>query len=501
MCGIFFYNSVNPITPQQSQEIFRAVALLTHRGPEAMKCELIDAHTIVGFTFLPIVTGKESKGLQPFRYDDGWILLCNGEIYNHKELTEGIDTQSDVESIYYALKKYGKSTFQNYLNGEYAFVMYNEQTKEYIKGRDPYGIRAFHQAKTPIITAYASEMKALYPLFNPADISHVIPLKNNFIQNTINTHPLNELFNAVERRISPNNMNREYAFLLSGGLDSSIICAMALSLTKNKKIRTFCLSIGDEDGTDLKYARKFVQMYKDSGIIHTEVKISIEDAISSIPDVIKTIETFDVTTVRASVGQYLVCKYIKEHFPEIGALIVGEGADELLGGYAYSIKGPSNKDLLEDSSRLLAELYRYDCKRVDMCVSRFGMEARTPFLDLKFAKGMEDYQDRFEFDKMKETKLTKIIMREKFSHLLPEELLNRPKEAFSDGIMSHTNRKNSWYGAIQDHSSSLGFTEKEWYKYIFDQYYKGCEHLVPKYWMPRWTDCQSDDPSALIYMS
>jgi asparagine synthase (glutamine-hydrolysing) len=296
--------------------------------------------------------------------------------------------------------------------------------------------------------------------------------------------------------------------LLSGGLDSSLIAALVTDYFKyvdeNIVIETY--SIGLENSEDLKYA-KIVANY--IGSKHTEIIVSEQEMCNAIPEVIKAIESYDTTTVRASIGNYLIGKYISEH-SDAKVIFNGDGSDELFGGYLYMNKCPDDYEFDKETRRLLNDIYLFDVLRSDKSISSNGLEPRTPFLDRSFVNYVlsisPHIRNHNNFEKpekylLRESFSKEIIQNIKGTAFLPNEILYRKKEAFSDGVST---QGRSLFTILQEHIAYVSNTnnlpsielEKKYYKNIFDQEYKYCTSILPYYWMPKYTT--SNDPSARL---
>jgi len=301
---------------------------------------------------------------------------------------------------------------------------------------------------------------------------------------------------------------RPIACLLSGGLDSSLIAALVADFYRvnmdNKVLETY--SIGLENSEDLKYARimsKWINSY------HTEVIVTEDDMFNAIPEVIKAIESYDTTTVRASIGNYLLGKYIAKH-SQAKVIFNGDGSDELFGGYLYMNKCPDDIEFDRETRRLLKDIHLFDVLRSDKSISSNGLEPRTPFLDRNFANYVLSIPPYFRnHNNLKH--IEKHLLRESFSdyadsrgyNILPDAILFRKKEAFSDGVST---KGRSLYTILQEkianklsETSSYNFTanietEKYYYRKIFDDFYPNCTSIIPYLWMPKYTN--TDDPSA-----
>jgi asparagine synthase (glutamine-hydrolysing) len=326
------------------------------------------------------------------------------------------------------------------------------------------------------------------------------------------------LKNAVNKRCL--TTERPIACLLSGGLDSSLIAALVSDYYRvnnvNKPLETY--SIGLQNSEDLKYANIVAEWI---GSKHTEIIVTEKEMFEAIPEVIQAIESYDTTTVRASLGNYLLGKYISTH-SEAKVIFNGDGSDELLGGYLYMQKCPDDIEFDKESRRLLKDIHLFDVLRSDKCISSHGLEPRTPFLDRNFVNYVLSippyYRNHKNFNTME-----KNILREGFKinentyfdkflsfkdtrekQILPDSVLFRKKEAFSDGVSSHgrslyqiLQEYIALYLNIEEHTNKYTpclETEKYYYKKIFQTYYPNCSHILPYLWMPKYTN--AEDPSA-----
>ena len=306
---------------------------------------------------------------------------------------------------------------------------------------------------------------------------------------TVIKHINNLLTKAVQKRLIS---DRPIGCLLSGGLDSSIIASLLTKLS-DKPIKTF--SVGFKDSVDLVQAKKVANYLKTD---HYELILDYDDAIKQIPNVIQSLETYDVTTVRASIGMYLLSKYISENHSE-KVIFSGEGADEIFGGYLYFHKSPSPEDFFHESYRLVSELHYFDVLRADRCTSSFGLELRVPFLD----KDVVNYCMSLNPELRKPTQgIEKFILRQAFKdNYLPEYIINRKKEAFSDGVGG---RKKPFFSHIHDYIKKLDeyknienndMLEIKYYSDIYKGYYN--YPCIPHLWMPNWVE-DVFNPSARI---
>ena len=542
MCGIFsilnYLSSNNNII-----EITDDFEKGSKRGPEHSTLYFDkELNLVTGFHRLAI-NGLNDASNQPISFteiNNNYSLICNGEIYNYKQLYKlmGVTptTDSDCEVIIHLYIRYGIHQTLRMLDGVFAFVLYCPNNI-YV-ARDPFGVRPLYYTKNEDqyngIIGFTSELKTLcrtanqfnQPVlqFTPGtyltidktinfekvvwlikkQVSYYIPAftltyinDNNqeMYINGINYH----LKAAVTKRYI--TTERPIACLLSGGLDSSLIAALVCEINKKKNgenglctIETY--SIGLPDSEDIKFAKKVADHI---GSKHTEIIVSEQDMLDIIPEVIKAIESYDTTTVRASIGNYLLGKYIKEH-SDAKVIFNGDGSDELAGGYLYMCSCPDSIEYEKETLRLLKDIHLFDVLRSDKCISSHGLEPRTPFLDRGFVNYYLSIPMEYRNHNLTRN-IEKYLLRQAFykEKLLPIDVLWRKKEAFSDGV---SNKGKSLFQIIQDYTDkqvldpSLNLKQKEkvFYKDIFDQAYPNQSHLVPYYWMPKYI--LSDDPSA-----
>jgi asparagine synthase (glutamine-hydrolysing) len=515
-----------------------ALAALRARGPEyAATVAVPGVDARLGFTRLAI-NGLTPAGHQPL--SDGTIhLVCNGEIYNYKELAarHGIMLQegaSDCAVLPALWKLLTPAEFCNALDGVFALVLVDTATNTLYAARDPYGVRPLFYSHLPTGgVVFASEIKGLprgaIPVpFPPGHFSahdlttgtmimtrayHTIPTQkipafSSVFSRTEARHALNvALTEAVKKRLMS---DRPIGALLSGGVDSSLVAAIAARELRKTGKRLSTFSIGLPGSTDLEYAAK-VAKHIDSD--HHQIVCSPEEFLAVIPTVVTAIESYDITTIRASVGNYLVGKYIKEH-TDIKVVFNGDGSDEIGGGYLYFYNAPSDEAFETESTRLLEEIHLYDVLRSDRCIAAHGLEARTPFLDKGVvatwrALGTALRRPRRPTGDGRGAQMEKQILREAFESeaLLPFEVLWRRKEAFSDGVSSTA---DSWYKRCAQHALAVGMApspvghythnppstpEADYYRQLFEaQYGPEAVTVFPHMWLPRWSN--TTDPSA-----
>jgi asparagine synthase (glutamine-hydrolysing) len=540
MCGIWAILGFNEDAVPDARALLDRLAA---RGPEYTALLKIPATQLtLGFTRLAI-NGLTSAGHQPFHTDHMYVV-CNGEIYNYRELAQRWNLElpegtSDCAVIPALARRLSPTELCRTLDGVFAFVLYDRTTDSVLVARDPYGVRPlFHGTLGSGAHAWASEIKGLpkccevvepfppgtWARYNATTGELLEMQKYHAIPTTklaIFSAPVyrdeakralsTALVAAVKKRLLS---DRPIGALVSGGVDSSLIAAIAArELARDgKRLHTF--SIGMPGSTDLAYAEKVA---KHINSIHHQIVVSPEDFIMAIRTVIIATETYDITSVRASVGNYLVGKYIKEH-TDIKVVFNGDGSDEVGGGYLYFYAAPSDEEFEAESERLLSDIYMYDVLRSDRCMTAHGLEARTPFLDKGVvaawrAIGTEFRRPRRADAAGRGSHMEKQILREAFENegLLPLDVLWRKKEAFSDGVSATT---DSWYLRCAAHAAESGITpeyiktvtrgwhnppstpEGFWYRRIFEEEFGvAATACIPYMWMPRWV-AGATDPSA-----
>jgi len=509
MCGIWALigKTIEPDLVAACLDNLRA------RGPEGSR--IVTNHRFqLGFTRLAL-NGLNDGGMQPMVSDElQWI--CNGEIYNWKDLGAS-NSGSDCEvlgSFYRQCKTPG--TFFRSLRGVFACVIIDIFTNTAIIGRDPYGVRPLFISKNKDSFVFSSEIKAsphaniiafppgFYARIDMATLK-ISFVKYHFIEKSYISYPIQSIRESLENAVSIRMMTeRPVAALLSGGLDSSLIAALVqkeLKKANKPPLKTF--SIGFEGSEDLKYA-KIVSEY--IGSIHTEIVMTPAEFFDAIPSVIYDIESFDITTVRASVGNWLVAREIMK--TDCKVVFNGDGSDELFGGYLYFHRAPSDEEFEEESTRLLKDIHLFDVLRSDRCISSHGLEPRTPFLDKDFVNVVKSVDVHLR--RPSTTQIEKWVLRKAFDDgTLPSEVLWRKKEAFSDGVS--TPQGLSWF---QECQSRALLREPEWEKYVhefthlppytaesyyyrklFSKSYSHAEKIIPYFWMPKWSP-ETTDPSA-----
>jgi asparagine synthase (glutamine-hydrolysing) len=473
MCGIWCCFHNNNEIPKKN------VTYLEKRGPDQTSI-LILKNIVFGFAHLKI----NGDNMQPLNVGNWWIL-CNGEIFNHKSLEQDLGIvappkSSDCWILPYLFDKYGPVNACKLLDGEFAIIAFNTETQILYACRDTFGIKPLFFGKTYNAVYISSEIKALDTDASWVSPGSVISFNSNCVHTTTYfDNPVFEkihsprhdytllikayLTEAVRKRCMS---DKPVAALLSGGLDSSIICAILSRIVPI--LHTF--SIGMADSPDLENARI---VSKHLGTVHHEIILTPEDFKRAVPEVIRDIESYDVTTVRASVGNWLLGKHISEN-TNFKVIFNGDGSDELLGGYLYFHRAPSDQDFEGEIDRLLSEIHMFDVLRSERSMSAYGLESRTPYLDINFVSLCRSIPTEFLRDP-----LEKSILRDAFKDMLPLSIIQRKKEAFSDGVSL-----SPWFKRDN---------EKQYYSDIFSLFYK--QRIIPHMWMPRWCP-ETSDPSA-----
>lgn len=507
MCGII---SVFIKYPEKNvKEIIESEQILKNRGPDCNK--IIKTPHILGFRRLSI-NDKSEKSMQPFISDD-ISVLCNGEIFNHKQLEEKYNINckslSDCECILHLYKKLGFKDTITQLRGDFAIIII-DKNKMYF-GRDRIGVRPLFLGRTNsnnialasyarALTKYCKYIEQISPGWGVYDsesekiyfMDYDFPI-NSITNSNIQTIIQKTLTQSVKDRLMS---DRPIGCLLSGGLDSSIIVSILCKLLGPNNVRTY--SIGMEGSVDLEHARIVADTL---GTEHHEVKFTAEEGFNAIPNVIRDLESYDITTIRASVGMWLLAKWISENTNDV-VLMSGEGSDELFCGYLYFHYAPNSNALQRESLRLIKNLYKYDVLRADRCVSSHGLELRVPFLDHELIDIVLNIHPVL---KEPYNGVEKHILRMSFiDDYLPDQVLWRRKDGMSDGI-SGKNKK--WYEHIQDFVKNIitddiydehtyPSREAQYYRLIYNKFFPSYQPKY-EYWMPKWVD-HGGDPSGRI---
>lgn len=457
MCGIVGIFDLKKPAAEQRAKILEMAKKVRHRGPDWSGIHLTDK-AILAHERLAIV--DPASGQQPLFNEDRTVSLAvNGEIYNHRELrkefegTYDFKTESDCEVIIPLYEKYG-TDFIDKLNGIFAFVLFDEKSGKYLVARDHMGIIPLYHGWDSLGQYYvASELKALEGVCKKIEVflpGHFLTsdkkmmekwyqrdwMKYENVENNVSDKA--QLRKALEDAVHRQLMSDvPYGVLLSGGLDSSLTAAIAKKFAENRiesgdKQRAWypqlhSFAIGLEGSPDLKASGKVAEQI---GTIHHEIHFTVQEGLDAVKDVIYFLETYDITTIRASTPMYLLARVIKSM--GIKMVLSGEGADEIFGGYLYFHKAPTAKDFHEENVEKLEKLHMYDCLRANKSLAAWGVEGRVPFLDKEF---MDVAMSLNPADKMcGNGKIEKHILRETFEDYLPKEVAWRQKEQFSDGV-------------------------------------------------------------------
>ena len=572
MCGIYyvqrFFKNTDSTSKKQNKQQLSDLALfqndfstMVHRGPDNSSF-LNDCPpgknyaSMWGFHRLAI-NGQTPESNQPF-FIKNCRLICNGEIYNFRALIAeyGLEndykSQSDCEIIIHLYKKIGIAETLRRLDGVFALVLHDYETATTYVARDPVGVRSlfisgydYTYSNSMVIS---SELKAIgecyrpyakqfppgcYAIYNKSDFDdantpflnfysyyeNVSITQNNAtgdVKRVYDYHTIEDteenickniaaLFeeSVVKRLMS----DRKVGALLSGGLDSSSVVAIMCRHMPAKDLNTY--SIGLKGSTDLVWARKVADYL---GTNHHEICLTEEEFLGAIEGTIKQIESYDTTSVRASVPNYLVSKYIYDNTDDC-VIYCGDMADEIFGSYRGFMKAQNDADFKRENERMVRDVCYFDLLRSDKSISGAGLEARVPFADKKFLQYVMSIPPRYKM--FNDERIEKYIFRKAFSGLLPDDILWRRKEAFSDGVSGH---ERSWFQIIREYIDTK-VTDEEYEKYkefneythvyntpydkesfyyrtIFEKLYTGCEKTIPYFW--RHPFCEEKDPSARL---
>lgn len=530
MCGILAY-----IRCKSNEDEFRkSLKEIESRGPDATDTKLFEEDDIIlGFNRLSI-NDLSLDGMQPMTLDNKIWLICNGEIFNHKELEEKytLDTQSqsDCEVILHLYKILPFNQLVSELDGEFAFLIYDSITKSIWVTRDRYGVRPLFIGEQKHHGGYgfSSELKSLKSFVNVHQFTPGNYMKMNLNFMNFDEYKYHSPYEIeIKERNSTNDMDtilsninitfkravkkrlmsdRPICCLLSGGLDSSLVASIVASQYPAYTLNTF--SIGFKGSPDLHYAKKVADHIKS---VHHSIELDEADFLKHIEDTIYTIESYDTTSVRASVGNLLVSKYIKEN-TDCKVVFNGDYSDEVCGGYKYFKRAPSCEAFDDECRRLVQDICYFDSLRSDRTISSQGLEARVPFADKDFVALYLSIPANMRISS--EEKIEKYLLRKAFENdnLLPYDILWRPKEAFSDGV---SKADKSWHKILENHIDTLvsddeyknnvhdiqwntpHLKESFYYRTIFEQKYDSNHaNVIPYFWLPKWCGKNVVDPSA-----
>ena len=427
-------------------------------------------------------------------------------------------SDSDCEILPALYREYGTEMFEK-LDAEFALVLYDKAKDTYIAARDPIGIRPlYYGIRKDGTYVFASEPKNLMALvekIRPFPPGHFfkdgvftcyrdMAMVGGYYQDSIDEvtgHIHDLLIDGVKKRL---DSDTPVGFLLSGGLDSSLVCGIAATLS-DKPLETYAIGM-DIDAIDLKYAREVAEFIHSN---HHEVIITKDDVINALPTVIEALGTYDITTIRASIGMYLVCKAIHE-MSDLRVILTGEISDEIF-GYKYTDFAPDAAEFQKEAEKRIREIHQYDVLRADRCISVNSLEARVPFGDLKFVDYCMAIDPELKLNKYNKGKY---LLRKAFEqdHLIPESILWREKAAFSDAV-GHSLKDDlaelaesrytddEFAEGVKKYDHAKPFTKESLlYRDIFEQHYPGQSEMVVDFWMPNksWKGCNVNDPSARV---
>ena len=516
MCSIIGYCAPCACT----DELLTGFEKTRSRGPDATRVA-DTGQGLLGFHRLAIM-GLDESGMQPFELDGSYVV-CNGETYGFEALRAQLSSKyrfcsgSDCEILLPMYREYGVSMFAM-LDAEFALILYDAQAKEFIAARDPIGIRplyyGYDRAGVLVLASEAKNLVGLCPRIRPfppgcyyrggvfvryADIAAPQDIHRGDVDGICRSIR-EKLIAGVEKRLVS---DAGVGFLLSGGLDSSLVCAIA-ARRSDRPIHTFAIGMST-DAIDLKYAREVADWI---GSEHHEVYMTREQVLASLEEVVALLGTYDITTIRASIGMYLLCRWIHEN-TNLRVLLTGEVSDELF-GYKYTDFAPSAAAFQAEAEKRVRELHMYDVLRADRCISVNSLEARVPFGDLDFVRYVMSIDPELKRNRWGKGKY---LLRRAFEgDWLPPGILDREKAAFSDAV------GHSMVDDLKEYAESL-YSDEEFqqrrsrydfaqpftkesllYRELFEKYYPGQAEMVAGFWMPNrsWAGCDVDDPSARV---
>lgn len=544
MCSILGYCGKTDYQKMSFDEFKEALSKTKTRGPDVSRIIKTESGYL-GFNRLSIM-GLTTNGMQPFVFkndrtvtyditsespcygepdDYDYALICNGEIYGFRKFRNELEAKgyrfisdSDCEIIPALYREYGTDMFAM-LDAEYAMLLYDKKNDSYIAARDPIGIRPlYYGVLSDGSFIFASEPKNIVGVvdnikpFPPGhyykdgkfvcykDLSKVDSFHDDDLDTIYkNIHDL--LIKGVDKRLDSDS---PVGFLLSGGLDSSLVCGIATTLM-DKPLETWAIGM-DVDAIDLKYAREVADYI---GSNHHEIIITKQDVLDALDPVIHALGTYDITTIRASIGMYLLCKAIHEQ-SDNRVILTGEISDEIF-GYKYTDFAPSPEEFQKESEKRIHEIHMYDVLRADRCISVNSLEARVPFGDHDFVS----YCMSIDPDKkMNHYGKGKYLLRKAFEEdkLIPDSILWREKAAFSDAVghslkddivelAESTYTDDAFKIKSAKYTHATPFTKESLlYREIFEKHYPGQSDMIVDFWMPNknWEGCDVNDPSARV---
>jgi asparagine synthase (glutamine-hydrolysing) len=519
MCGIFGYKGEK----YSKEKLVKFLMENQHRGPDNTQYKEVNNY-FFGFNRLK-VNGLDEISNQPFNLKECY-LICNGEIYNYKNLVEkyGLENEyysnSDCEIIIHLYRKLGIEGLLQELDGVYSFILYDQVSDIVYVARDPLGIRSLYYCFDFDNDQYAvaSEMKSLVEIgkVNQFPSGHYCSsedwgsfkefYKFEYVinENISESQVLLKLRTLLEKGVEKRLLSdRKIACLLSGGLDSTLVTAIVCRKLGAENVNTY--SIGLEGSVDLKYAQIAADYF---GTNHINIVVSEEEFLGGLEKTIKMTESWDTTTVRASTGNHLISLYINEH-SEDKVIFCGDVSDEIFASYRGFMSADTSENFLKENVNMLKNIRYYDVLRSDKSISGAGLEARVPFGDLEFVNFVMSLPAKYKM--FNKDKMEKYYLRKAFEGYLPDELLWRRKEAFSDGVSS---LEKSWFEIIREYIDGLipdeefeerckRYTyntpydkESLYYREVFEKYYDGNADTVPYFWRHPFSTIL--DPSARL---
>lgn len=515
MCGIFSYLG----TKYNDNELLEFANKISHRGPDLTTSKRLNDNLFFVFHRLAI-NGLSPLSGQPFE-NNGIYLICNGEIFNYKNLINTYNlgnyykSESDCEIILHLYIFFGIEKTCQLLDGEFAFILYDSKKDVLYAARDQIGIRSLYWNKNKGEICFCSEMKGMpninaveqFPVASywSSEDNKVVKFYNFISQNLLEDSEdiiidnIRDLFmKAVEKRLMS---DRKLACLLSGGLDSTTVAAIVASKYEPYTLSTY--SIGLKGSVDLHYAKIAADYFKTN---HTSIELTNSEFLDAIDNTVKQIESYDTTTVRASVGNYLVSLYIKEHSDDT-VIFCGDVSDEIFASYRGFYYADNDLDFYMENVTMLDNIQYFDVLRSDKSIAGAGLEARVPFSDIHFLKYVMQINPSLK--RFSKEKMEKYLFRKAFEHMLPKELAWRVKTAFSDGV---SNAEMPWYQIIKTYMDTK-YTDEEYiekrkrylhnmpydkeslyYREIYEKYYPNTSRTIPHFWKQPFMI--ENDPSA-----
>ena len=516
MCGIFAYLGIK----YNDLELKEFANKISHRGPDSTTHKRIKENLFFTFHRLSI-NGLNPESDQPFE-NNGIFLICNGEIFNFKQLKEIYNLEkvyksdSDCEVILHLYNLFGIEKACKLLDGEFAFILYDSNKDILYASRDQLGVRSLYWGKSNEELCFCSELKGVPSMDNIEQFpvasywsseNNKIVKYYNFINKRfdINSNEkdiidnIRKLFiNAVDKRLMS---ERKLACLLSGGLDSTTVAAIVASRFEPYTLNTY--SIGLKGSVDLYYAEMASKHLKTN---HKSIELTNEEFLNAIEKTIKQIESYDTTTVRASVGNYLISLYIKENSDDT-VIFCGDVSDEIFASYRGFYYANNDMDFYHENIIMLNNIQYFDILRSDKSISGAGLEARVPFSDIHFLNYVMAINPKYK--RFSDKRIEKYLFRKAFEDILPPELAWRVKTAFSDGV---SNAEMPWYQIIKKYMDTK-YTHEEYllkiekykhnkpydkeslyYREIYESYYPHTSETIPYFWKQPFM--KDEDPSA-----